>query len=91
MISSFTTVVDPWVVPDQSNIDSFSDRMLLIPVYHSLDYGTSFNPFSRTFSTYERIMEIMMPDDAHGIIIINVLPCHILARMILMNFINPIS
>lgn len=88
IISCCTTCIDPWVVPDQFNINSLGDCMLLnvikldyAAIYlncttyfdpsssinwvdRSLDYGTFSDPFSHTFSTDERIMDIMMPDDA---------------------------
>ena len=88
MISSCTTTTDPWVVLDESNIDTFGDRMSLNPIEidyeaiylacavhstlassinwvdHSLYYNMSYDPFSRTFSTNESIMEIMISDDA---------------------------
>lgn len=36
MIFYCTTPFDPWVVPDQSNLDSFGDHMSLSPI--ELDY-----------------------------------------------------
>lgn len=87
MISSFTSPFDPWIVPNESNIDTFFDRMSLSPIEldyediystrmaqsiissrincinHSLDYRTSSYPFSCTFFTNERTVEIMVLHD----------------------------